>query len=73
MKTHKINTENNYIIELGHHTISSLLIEGLLEENDSTEVLKGTGSAEKKLTEITPVCFIVLNADAGETLSDCAG
>lgn len=65
MKTHKINSENNDIKGFEHHTVSSLLIEGLLKENDSTEVLKGTRRAEKKLAEIAPVGFIVLDIDAG--------
>lgn len=53
-------------------TCSSLLVESFLKENYTTEVLKGTGSAEKKLPQCPPVCLIILNVDAGKTLADCA-
>ncbi|KAM2611087.1 hypothetical protein TB2_031197 [Malus domestica] len=50
-------------------TSSCLLVEGFLKENDSTEVLEGTGSGEKQLTESAPFCLSILNANAGKTLA----
>lgn len=50
-------------------TCSSLLVEGFLKEDDSTETLKSPGSGEEELTESTPVCLIILDIDAGQPLS----
>lgn len=53
-------------------TCGGLLVESFLKENYTTEVLKGTRSAEKKLPQCPPVCLGILNVDAGKTLADCA-
>jgi hypothetical protein len=44
--------------------ILGLLVEGLLKEDDTTEVLKSSRSAEKELTQGTAVLLHVLNVDA---------
>jgi chorismate synthase len=41
------------------------LVESFLIENDSTEVLEGTRSAEKELTKGTPVFLNILNINTG--------
>ena len=44
--------------------VLGLLVEGLLKEDHTTEVLEGTRGAEEELTEGTPVLLNVLNIDA---------
>jgi len=52
--------------------ILGLLVQGLLEEDHTTYVLKGTRAAEQELTEGTAVLLDVLNVDAGKTLANGA-
>jgi hypothetical protein len=53
--------------------ILGLLVEGLLKEDHTAEVLEGTRGAEEELTEGTAVLFNVLDIDAGKALADGAG
>ena len=52
--------------------VLGLLVEGLLKEDHTTEVLEGTRGAEEELTEGTAVLLDVLNVDAGKTLANGA-
>jgi hypothetical protein len=52
--------------------VLGLLVEGLLEEDHTAEVLEGTRGAEEELTESTAVLLDVLNIDAGKALADGA-
>lgn len=49
------------------------MIESLLKEDDSAEEWEDAGGGEEKLTQRPPVSLGVLDFDAFETLSDCAG
>jgi len=51
---------------------SSLLVEGLLKEDDTTQVLQAAGGAEEELTKITAVFLNVLNVNACQTLANGA-
>ena len=52
--------------------ILGLLVEGLLKEDHTTEVLEGTRGAEEELTEGTAVLLNVLDIDAGKALANSA-
>ena len=62
------------LLEDLHEGLASLgaLVEGLLEEDHTADVLEGTRGAEEELTEGTAVVLNVLNVDAGEALADGA-
>jgi hypothetical protein len=46
------------------------LVEGLLKEDHTADVLEGTRGAEEELTEGTAVVLNVLDVDAGKALAD---
>lgn len=48
------------------------MVEGLLEEDDTAEVLEGAGGGEEELAESPPVRLVVLHIDARQTLPDRA-
>ena len=50
--------------------VESYLIEGLLVENDSGNVLGEVGSGEEELAVLLTVFLVVLEADGRETLAD---
>jgi len=52
--------------------VLGLLVEGLLKEDHTTEVLEGTRGAEEELTEGTAVLLNVLDIDAGKALANSA-
>lgn len=52
--------------------ILGLLVEGLLEEDHTADVLEGTRAAEQELTESPPVLLHVLDIDAGKALANGA-
>lgn len=49
------------------------LVQGLLKEDHTADVLEGTRGAEEELTESTAVVLDVLNVDAGKALANGAG
>lgn len=54
-------------------TVGGLLVESLLEEYDSREVLQSVRGSEEELAEGLAVGLDILNVDAGEALADGAG
>jgi len=46
--------------------ITGILVQGLLEENDTTDVLLNVWRGEEHLSEITAVDFFIGDSDAGQ-------
>lgn len=53
--------------------VSSRLVKGFIEEDDSTDVLLKSWGCEEKLSVVSPVGLVVLNADLLESSADGAG
>ena len=49
------------------------MVEGFLEQDDTTEAIEGARGGEEKFTKSTPVGFVVLHVYACESLSNGAG